>query len=129
MAVTSTPASDAPPIPPTKPKKKSHWLRWTLLIILLLIVGLVALVALGPTIASTAAVRNSILSQANSRFLDGKIEVADWSFGWFSGQTLTGVKVYDDKQSLVAEIGKITTDASIYDAMTHWTFGKTKSAG
>ncbi|HEV7299173.1 MAG TPA: hypothetical protein VGN72_07390 [Tepidisphaeraceae bacterium] len=98
---------------PVPPRKRRRWLRRLVLLVLLLVVGLVALVALGPTLASMSPVRNLVLSQANQHMLDGKIQVTDWSFGWLGKQKLSGIKVYDDKQSLVAEVAQVTVDKSL----------------
>lgn len=129
MADTSTPAAQTQQPAPAPRKRKRRWLRIILVLVLLLVIGLGLLVAFLPTIASTAAVRNAVLSQANSLFLVGKVDVADWKFNWRSGQTISGIQVYDDKQSLVLEIAKVTTDASIIDAAKSKSFGKLKVEG
>jgi len=100
-----------------------------LLLLLLLVIGLAALIALAPTLASTTTVRNAVLATANENFLVGKVEVADWSFNWGTGQTLTGIRVLDDKQTLVLEVAKVTTDASLLDLAKMQSFGKLRVEG
>ena len=117
-------AEPTPPVPQPSPaanpqpqKKRRRWLRVALLCLVLLISGGVVLVALAPTIINSKAARGLVLSQVNQRFLNGKIEVADWRFGWLSGQQLSGIRVYDDKQSLVAEVAQVTLDKTLWSAL------------
>lgn len=126
-----------PPSPPASsdssaahrqlPKKRRKWVRRLLFIVGGLVVVVAVLVALGPSIASTGAVRSAVLSRVNQGYLSGKVEIADWSFGWFSAQTIRGIKVYDDKQTLVAEVPSVTVDKSLASAVSDaFAFGKVR---
>src|SRR5215213_8095149 len=77
---------------PAPPKKKRRR-RWPLVLLALLLL-LALLVVLAPTIAGTAPVRSVILGQVNQR-LNGRVDVADWSLGWTSPVSVSGLKVFD----------------------------------
>src|SRR5437016_5353956 len=116
----STPAAAASVTPPAKPKKRRRW-PWVIGVILLLLVLLVVLL---PTIASTGAVRSIVIGKVNDN-LNGKLAVTDWSIGWFSGVTLDGVKVDDEKGRLVAAIGSVRVPASLIGlARGNYDFGE-----
>jgi hypothetical protein len=120
-------ASSASIPPPTPPRKRRKWVRRVVYIAVALVVVVVALAAMGPTIASTGAVRSVVLAQVNKEFLSGRIEIADWNFGWFSTQTIRGIKVYDDKQALVADVPSVTVDTTLASAVANtFSFGKTR---
>jgi hypothetical protein len=109
-----TPAGASQPESPTSntpPKRKRRGLWWKIPLVLILL--LVILVALAPTLASLSPVRNAVLSSVNKSSLKGKVEIADWSFGWFGGQTLTGIKIYDADNELVASVPKVTVEQGI----------------
>jgi hypothetical protein len=87
------------------PKKKS--LGKKILIGLGVLVGVVVLfVLLLPTLLSTNAGKNFILGYVNDA-ISGKVEVDSISLGWFSGQSITGVKVVDPSGQTVATVAKI----------------------
>jgi hypothetical protein len=87
------------------PKKKS--LVNKILIGLGALVGVVVLfVLLLPTLLSTSPGKNFILGYVNDA-IAGKVEVDSISLGWFSGQTITGVKVTDPTGQTVATVAKI----------------------
>lgn len=103
------PAMARPPAP-----KKRRRRRWPyVLLFFLLILGLVVLLA--PTIAGTGPVRSVILGQVNQR-LNGRVEVADWSIGWTSPVSVSGLKVFDKAGVQVLEVPRITTGLKLIDA-------------
>ncbi len=80
--------------------------------ILALFVLLILLVLLGPTIASTAVVRSIVVSKINNS-LNGKLDITDWSIGWTSGVTVTGIKLDDDKGRRIVEVSSVKIPASL----------------
>lgn len=107
---TDPPASLIPPpaMPASKPRRRRRWLK----ILAGLVIFLIALVALLPTIISLGPVRSFAVSQA-SGYINGRIEIASWSFGWFSPIRIQGVKIYDTNNALVLEADEIKTDLTL----------------
>src|SRR5439155_8356214 len=104
-----TPASDPNqptlPVPPTPRKKKRRlWLKIPLALLVLLIL----LVILLPTIASTGMVRAIVLGKVNQN-LNGRVEAADWSIGWFGGVDARGIKVFDAKGAPIVQLDHFST--------------------
>jgi hypothetical protein len=97
--------------PPPKKKRRRRW-PW---VILGLIVALLVLVALLPTLISTGAGRSFAVGQANN-YINGKLDVADWSIGWTTGVTLEGVKLDDQQGRRVAEIARVRVPMSLIAA-------------
>lgn len=93
---------------PEKPHKKRRWLRWLGGLVVLLLLLVLAL----PTIVSLGPVRSMVLGSVNGK-LNGKLEVADLSVGWFSGTRVGGVKIFDKQGILVFEANKVETGASL----------------
>ncbi len=114
----ATPASESAP-----PKKRKR--RLLLKSIAVLLVLAVLLVVFLPTILSLSPARSLIVSQANG-YLDGKAEVASWSFGWFSPVRIEGARVYDRQNALVLDLAKFETEATLLSlARQNFNFGKT----
>ena len=97
-------------IPPAPKKKRRLWLK----ILLGLVVVVVLLVLLLPTIISLAPVRAIVVSQAQG-YLNGRLEIDSWSFGWLTGTKIDGVKVYDKDGTLVAEADRVDTGLSLLE--------------
>jgi hypothetical protein len=94
-----------------------------------IIVVLAALLLLAPTIASTAPVRAIVLGQVNDR-LNGRVQVEDWSLGWWSGIRADGVRVFDDRGAQIFEARELSTQLTLLDAISgNYSFGKTRLAG
>lgn len=114
--------SEAPKSPqnagltPFVPKPRKRWGRRLLLVGGVLVVLLLILVALAPTLAGTAPLRALALSRVNG-MLNGSVTVDDTSFGWFSGQRVGGVKVFDEQKSLILEVNRIETDLGLASAL------------
>ena len=105
MTGTQERTSDSPA---ATPRKRRRWL-W---IVAGVFVLLLLLVALAPVILSTGAGKTIILSQVN-RHLNGRVEIADWSLGWFSGFRFNGIKVSDADGATVAEVRSVVVRASV----------------
>jgi hypothetical protein len=111
------PAATTPPTAPAPAKKKSRrlWLKIPLALLVLLIL----LVLLLPTIASTGIVRSIVLNKVNQN-LNGKVEAADWSIGWFGGIDARGIKVLDAKGEPIVQLDHFSTQLPLTRAI----FGK-----
>ncbi|HVT90891.1 MAG TPA: hypothetical protein VHD56_18700, partial [Tepidisphaeraceae bacterium] len=105
------PSDEPAPTPPPQ-RKRRIWLR----IVLVLVVLLVALVALGPTIASMGFVRSIVLGKVNEN-LNGHVEIDNWSLGWFSPISASGIKVYDDQKALVLDVKQVKLGISLLGAI------------
>lgn len=113
--VANQPAAQAPPAAKPPPAKKKRRRRWPYVVLgLLLLLGL--LVVLLPTIAGTGPARIIIVGQINQR-LNGRIDIADWSLGWTSPLSVTGLRVYDAQGVQVIELPKLTTGLTLLDAV------------
>ncbi|HEY0010211.1 MAG TPA: hypothetical protein VGB55_15915, partial [Tepidisphaeraceae bacterium] len=107
----STPPNAMPPAstPPVKRRRKRRWLKVLLALVLLLI----ALVVLLPAILSFGPVKTLVTNQAG-RFINGRVEVATWNFGWTSPVKIHGLKVYDLQNTLVAEVDRLEVEAPLH---------------
>jgi len=101
-------APSAQPAPAKAARKRRRW-PWILLGIFVLILLLVALL---PTIASTGPVKSMVLGRVNQQ-LNGTASIDSWSFGWFSGFKLSGIRVADAQGRPVLAIQSITLPASV----------------
>jgi hypothetical protein len=118
------PASSMPTVPPAAqippptevqpaPKKKRHlWLK----IVAGLVVFLIVLVLLLPTIASTGMVRSIVVGKVNDQ-LNGKLEIAGWSFGWTSGARIDDLKVLDADGTQILQLKSLDAPISLIGAM------------
>jgi hypothetical protein len=104
------PAGTAPPAP-KKPRRRR---RWPFVVGGLLLL-LVLLVVLLPTLAGTSPVRSLVLGQVNQR-INGRVEVADWSLGWTTPVSVSGLKVFDRNGSQILELPRLTTELKLLDA-------------
>ena len=107
--------------------KKARWGRRILIgaaVILLLLVGLVALL---PTLLSTGAGKSLATNVVNGR-IPGKIQINDWSLGWFSGTSINGLKLFDQQGALIFELNKLTTELTLTKALRGvYALGKTSA--
>jgi translocation and assembly module TamB len=69
------------------------------------------LVLLGPTIIAHTALRDRVLNMAIG--LDGDIDTARGSFGWFSPIVLEEVGVFDRDDTSVIEVESLTSDTTL----------------
>lgn len=108
-----------PKAKPAPPPRKRSWVRRVLYVIVALIALLIIVVLLIPTIASTAWVRSIVVNKVNAN-LNGHVEIASWSLGWFSPLEVSGVKVFDDQNRQVLQIPHVVSHLSFISAI----FGK-----
>ena len=109
------PAGRAPQAAKPQAAKKKRRRRWPyVVLVLLLLLGL--LVVLLPTIAGTGPARIILVGQINQR-LNGRVDIADWSLGWTSPLSVTGMRVYDAQGVQVIELPKLTTGLTLLDAV------------
>src|SRR5689334_22858974 len=84
-------ASDEASTTKPDPKRKRRKWPWIVGAFVLLLVLLVALL---PTLISSGIGRSLVVSQVNSR-INGKVQIQDWSLGWFSGISVDGLVIND----------------------------------
>lgn len=110
--VPTPPEGTTPLAADAKPRKKKR--HWWLRILIALPILLIVLVLLLPTILSLGFVRGMIAPTLRTSFTpNGRLEIADWSFGWFGGQKINGITLYDDQNAAVAHLN-LKTDASLF---------------
>jgi hypothetical protein len=107
---TQPPTADTNP-PAPKKKKRRLWLR----LLLGVFAFLILLVLLAPTIASLGFVRKLVLGKVNE-FVNGKVDISDWSIGWTSGVHATGVRIEDEKGEVIFD-GQASTQLSLLNAV------------
>ncbi|HEX3355709.1 MAG TPA: hypothetical protein VHS31_01915 [Tepidisphaeraceae bacterium] len=96
-----------------KPKKRGRkWMK----IAIGIVVAILLLILLLPTIAGFGFVRSIVVGKINQG-MDGKVEIDDWSLGWFSGTTVRGVRVFDVGGTKILGLDKLTTELSFLDAI------------
>lgn len=93
---------------PVARKRRGLW--WKIPVVLLVL--LLILVLLAPTIASTSPVRSYALSQINQN-MPGKLDVADWSLGWFSGTKANGISYTDEKGNKLIDVSAVNTPVTL----------------
>ncbi len=108
---TLPPTSDSATPPSPKKKRGRRWLK----VIGVLLLILILLVLCAPMIISTGAVKNIVVGKVNEQ-LNGRLEIADWSIGWTSGVKVTGVKVFDESNTKIAELKSFSTPLSLIGA-------------
>lgn len=99
---------------PRKPKKFRRWIIIPVVILLLLILLLI----LAPTILSTGSAREMVLNSVNKQYINGKLDIQDWSFSWTGGIHVHGITLDDPSNAHVASIGDITCGLSLAKALT-----------
>jgi len=113
-------ATESPTEPPpstAKPaRRRPRWGRRIIVLLVLLIVGLAALVALAPTLLSTNAGRDAILSVANDK-LQGSLAVGDLSIAWFGQCVAQDVKASDPQGREVLAAKRVTFAGGVWDAV------------
>ena len=118
-------ASQDPPVEAeATPKARRRRRRWPWIlgsVVLLLII----LVLLAPTIASTGWARSLIVSNINGR-LNGRVEIKDWSLGWWSGTRVDGLVVYDATGRQILQLPHLSSGLSLWGVVTgNYKLGRT----
>ncbi|HUO10008.1 MAG TPA: hypothetical protein VM008_17010 [Phycisphaerae bacterium] len=112
MTTTETPTSPTPPSPLPQKKRRGRW--WKILLIFVLLLLLVVLLA--PTLLSTGAGTRFILGQINKR-IAGTVEADNISLGWFSGASISGLRLKDPEGQEVFNIPSINTGLTLLNAI------------
>ena len=87
-------------------KRKPWWKRllkglgWTC-------VALLVLIFLLPTLLSLGVTRGVALDIVNGAISPAKLEIADWSFGWFMGQSVEGIHYRDEAKGIDAQVKSV----------------------
>jgi hypothetical protein len=99
---------------PAKPRRRRRWLR----VLIVVLVVLALLVGLAPYLLSTGPGTSMIVAIANAE-LRGRLEIDDLSLSWGSPTRVTGLRLYDPQDRLVAETDEITADLGVWAAIMH----------
>lgn len=115
--MSENPADPIPPATPdapaAKPKRRRKWRRRILIALLVVPILLVLVALLLPTILSAGPVRNLALSIAGPKIApNGTVKIESWNFGWFGGQKINGITLFDDQNAAVAHLN-VETGASL----------------
>ena len=81
-------------------KRLLKWLGWTCVV-------LVVLILLLPTLLSFGVTRNIALNIVNDTIAPAKLEVEDWSFGWFTEQSVEGIHYRDETKGVDAQVKSV----------------------
>jgi hypothetical protein len=114
MPDTPASESDVPqPAPERRPRRRRRIWPWVVGGVLLLII---LLLILAPIIASTGPGRSFVVNRINSS-IDGRVVVNNWSVGWLSGTSVTGLRIYDEQNRLILELGSMRSGISLLDLL------------
>ena len=114
MQVPESPAASPATVVPVRPRRRR---RLVLKVVGAMVVLIVFLVLALPTVVSSGPVRSIIVGQINDR-LNGKVEVASLSLGWFSGVKVQGVRVFDVQGAQIAEVDHLTVPFPLWKVVT-----------
>ncbi len=89
--------------------------KWIILAIVVVVPILIVLMV--PTIAGSAFGRGRITSAINQS-ISGSVEIESLSASWFGSQTLTGLVLKDPHGNAVANIDRVSVDASLLSLAT-----------
>jgi len=108
------------------PKRKRRKWPWIVGGIVLLLVILVALL---PTILSSSVGRSIVESEVNSR-INGKLQIQDWSLGWFSGISVDGLVINDESNRQILQLPHFSTRLGLLSAIRgKYNIGQTRIEG
>lgn len=108
-------AEPMPSPPTTPPAKPRRWRKWIALFGAVLLVLLIIALIL-PTAASTSFGRSILVGQINRR-LNGHVEIADISIGWFSRTRADGVVVFDNEGRQIAQLPHFESSLTLLGAI------------
>lgn len=98
--------------PDKKIEKKSRKRRTILWIALAVVLLILIVLALLPSLLSTSPGRRMVLSNINNK-INGKMTVADWSLGWFSGFRMSSVALEDAEGRPAAQVALLNLPATV----------------
>ncbi|QOV88714.1 AsmA family protein [Humisphaera borealis] len=105
-----SPAPDSAEATPAP--RRRRWLK----VLAGVVIALLLLVLLTPTLLSTSVARSFVVGKINDN-LNGRVEIADWKISWTGGVTVTGVRIFDDKNSQIAQVESLSTQLSLVKAI------------
>jgi hypothetical protein len=119
------PSGEASKAKPAPRRKRRKW-PWILVGNVLLLVVLVALL---PTLVSSSIGRSIVVSQVNSR-INGKLQIQDWSLGWFSGISVDGLVINDESNRQILQLPHFVTKLGLLSAIRgKYNIGQTRIEG
>lgn len=98
--------------PASRPPRRRR-LLWVLAAV---VVAVAALAAAAPTLLSTPPIRDAALGWYN-RAIAGEVRVREMSLSWLGGQSIRGLAVNDARGNTVLQLGELTTDLTLLDAL------------
>lgn len=104
------PPTGAKPADP-QPKRRRLWPK----VLLAVVAVVVLLVLLLPTLLSTAPARSFVVGKINQN-LNGRVEIGDWKISWTGGITINGLRIFDDRDSQIAQVEWVSTELSLLQA-------------
>jgi hypothetical protein len=112
---------NSPAVPeqqPTPEPKKKHWKRRILIAGGVLVILLAILIALAPTLACSSWARAMVVSEIQNSLGGCKLQISDYSVGWFSGFKTGSIKLNDPNDAKIVEISQISTGLTLWHAIT-----------
>ncbi len=108
-----------------KPRKTRKWLK-VLLVVVGILIGLkIVVILLIPSLVSSGKARQMILARAN-KSMDGKVDFATLSMGWFKGIEVRGISFEDKARSISVAVKQVATMPHYAALLTGGlSFGKT----
>lgn len=88
-------------------KRRRPWWARLLKVVGWVCVALVVLALLLPTLLSLGVTRGVALNAVNGAIAPAKLEIEDWSFGWFAGQSVKGVHYRDEAKGVDAKVSEV----------------------
>jgi uncharacterized protein involved in outer membrane biogenesis len=120
---SQAPDANAPPAAVKKKRRRWPW------VIGALVLMLIVLVLIAPTLISLGFARALVVSQVNGR-LNGRVEIKDWSLGWFSPIQVNGVVVDDASNRQILQLSHVSTGLNLWNAVRgKYDLGQTKVEG
>lgn len=96
--------------PDKKPRSKKK-------IFLALAIILLLLLMMAPTLVTTGPVLSLVVSKFVNPQLNGQVQVSEASAGWFTGLSVSGLKILDDNQQVVVECKQLQSELSVLDIL------------
>ena len=81
-----------------------------------LIVLFILLILVAPTLISSGPVVSIVLARVNAQ-LNGKVEIASVSLGWFTGVKVEGVRVFDQSNAQIAQLDHVMVPLPLWKAV------------